>query len=345
MKGKNNITYSSGLTLVELMIGLVLSLMILGGAVSIFMSSKESFRLEEDLSILQESFRFIADKINKDISMVGYSGCAMPYVNNTPTVDVYVNGLGVTDVIQGTEGCAGPDSITVSYALPGTGIPVVEGAASRADPLRVTQNSTLYQQLADNFDTSKTPTPQPITVLVGNCDRANIFLVSGVANTTSANFPTAGEIFHWDAYDPGHPDDVDGQAAVSIAGVENSSGELSERYGAIGEETSFVYGVGSVTYEIATVSGVTGLYESRNGGTRQLLFDNVTDMQVLYGIDSPAADDGNADRYVTWSGGLRLSDITSLKILLTMVISQVGTNDVTQDFEFTVKLRNMGLDA
>ena len=75
---------------------------------------------------MQENFRFIADRLNKDLSMVGYTGCAMPYVDNTPTVDAFVSGIGVTDVIQGVEGGTSPDSITVSFALPESGIAVID---------------------------------------------------------------------------------------------------------------------------------------------------------------------------------------------------------------------------
>ena len=85
-----------GLTLVELMIGLALSLMVLGAAVSVFMGTKESFRLEEDLSAMQENFRFIADRFNKDFSQVGYTGCAMPFNDNSPTVDAFVSGIGTS---------------------------------------------------------------------------------------------------------------------------------------------------------------------------------------------------------------------------------------------------------
>ncbi|MEJ2593046.1 MAG: hypothetical protein P8178_16945, partial [Candidatus Thiodiazotropha sp.] len=174
------------------MIGLALSLMILGGAISVFVSSKESFRLEEDVSAMQENFRFIADRLNKDLSMVGYTGCAMPYDDNTPTVDAFVSGVGVTDVIQGVEGGASPDSITVSFALPESGIPVVAGGATTASPLYVSKNLPLYNALTDNFNAT---TPVPVTLLVGNCDHANIFLVTGVADATPNGLAT-GSIAH-----------------------------------------------------------------------------------------------------------------------------------------------------
>lgn len=323
-----NKVYCRGLTLVELMIGLVLSLLILGAAVSVFMGSKETFRLEEDISLMQENFRFIADRFNKDFSMVGYTGCAMPYTDNSPTIDAFISGASNTAVLQGSEGGAGPDSVTVSFALPETGIPIVEGGANRASPLYVSRNLPLYQALTDNFSSGS---PVPITLLVGNCDRANIFLVTNAVDTTAPSGAAVGSIEH--ATGPG------------VGGIANTSSELSDNYGRLGEQTSMIFQRADVTYEIDTVGGVTGLYETRNGGAKQLVLDNVTDMQILYGIDSPTAEDGNADNYQSWSNTLRVSDITCLKFTLTMVVSQSNGVNATRDYSFTIKLRDMGLDV
>ena len=324
-----------GLTLVELMIGLALSLLILGGSISVFISSKESFRLEEDLSVLQENFRYIADRLNKDLSMIGYMGCATPYTNNSQTLDAFVDGVGVTDIIQGTEGGADPDSITVSFALPESGIAVLDGiVTNKSDPLPVSKNQILYKALTDNFNAASFVA---VTLLVGNCKNANLFLVTGVAEQAidldgdGTNDLTAGTIKH--------------ATGVTINGISNQTPELSRAYGDIDDETAMVFGMERVTYEIDTVSGVTGLYETRNGGTKKLLFDNVNNMQILYGIDSATSEDGNADHYVSWSGSIKVADITSLRITLTMVVSQANGADITRDYAFTVKLRDMGLDT
>jgi type IV pilus assembly protein PilW len=320
--------YARGLTLIELMIGLALSLMVLGAAVSVFMGTKESFRLEENLSAMQENYRFIADRFNKDFSQVGYTGCAMPYEDNSPTVEVLVSGMGARQVIQGVEGGAGgSDSVTLTYAKAETGIPIVEGGADRESPLYVSQNLPLYQALSDNFSSGS---PVPVTLLVGNCSWADIFMVTAVG-TASPSGTTVGTIEHTDT--------------VDIDGLSNTSKELSDIYGRAGRETASVFERTSVLYEIDTVGGVTGLYETRDGGAQQLVLDNVTDMEILYGIDSPADEDGNADNYQDWSALLRVSDITSVKIVLTMIVNQQNGVDVTRDYTFTIKLRDMGLDV
>jgi type IV pilus assembly protein PilW len=316
-----------GLTLVELMIALALSLLVIGAAASIFLGSKESFRLEEDISMMQENYRFIADRFNKDFSAVGYTGCSLPFRDNSPTIDDLINDTGYSDFIQGFEGGAAPDSITVTYAEPESGIPVVEGGADPKSPLYVSKDLPLYKALTDNF--SSATNPVPVTLLVGNCKRANIFLVTSVAVVTSPSGVAVGSIAH--------------VAGMPIGGVSNTSDALSDTYGRLGEQTASVYERTRVTYEIDTVGGVTGLYETRNGGAKQLVLDNVTDMQILYGVDSIASD-GNADTYQPWSGSLKVYDITSLKVTLTMIVTQQNGVDVTRDYTFITKLRNLGLD-
>lgn len=326
-------TRCKGLTLVEMLIALALTLLIMSAAVSVFISTKEGFRLEEDLSVLQENFRFIADRLNKDLSMVGYMGCTPPFKNNSPTVDAFVSGVNIADLIRGTEGGSSPDSIIVSFALPESGASVLDGViTTKLDPVPVSTNQALYQALESNFGLSS---PKPTTLLVGNCSGANIFLATGVEEKSvdldgdGTDDITAGMIKH--------------ETGVPYDGVSNLYDELSYAYGHTDDENARIFELEEVAYEIATVSGVTGLYETRNSGSRNLLFEDVTDMQILYGIDSATSEDGNADHYVDWSSGLNVADITSLRVTLTLVVSQSGGADITRDYTFVVKLRNLGL--
>jgi hypothetical protein len=184
----------------------------------------------------------------------------------------------------------------------------------------------LYQALAANFTSGTTV---PVTLKVGNCDGADIFLVTGVGTTTAPSGATLGGIQHSDT--------------VTISGMSNTSDELSDIYGRLGDQTAMVFGVTEVTYEIDTVGGVTGLYETRDGGGKRLVLDDVTDMEIQYGIDSPTNPDGKTDNYQDWSSSLRVSEVTSLKVVLSMVVSRQNGVDVTRDYTFKIKLRDMGL--
>lgn len=65
-----------GFSLIEVMIALVLGLILLGGAVSIFINNNAVYRLESELSRMQETGRFLIDMISKEVRMAGYTGCS-----------------------------------------------------------------------------------------------------------------------------------------------------------------------------------------------------------------------------------------------------------------------------
>lgn len=62
----------SGVTLVELMIGLALGLLLLFGVGLLFTQNKQSYLQNEQLARLQEEARFALDELSKDLSMAGF---------------------------------------------------------------------------------------------------------------------------------------------------------------------------------------------------------------------------------------------------------------------------------
>lgn len=67
------ITGQKGFSLVELMISLVLGLILVGGAVNAFISSKQTYSLQEAMSRVQESGRFSLDLMARDLRHAGIS--------------------------------------------------------------------------------------------------------------------------------------------------------------------------------------------------------------------------------------------------------------------------------
>ena len=57
----------SGFTLTELLVAMTLSLFIIGGALSVFLSSQETYRTKADLEASQEAIRFAAYTISRTI--------------------------------------------------------------------------------------------------------------------------------------------------------------------------------------------------------------------------------------------------------------------------------------
>jgi type IV pilus assembly protein PilW len=65
-----------GFSVIELMVAMVISLLLLGGVATIFVSSKGTYERVERLSRTQESGRFALDAIVRDIRSAGYMGCS-----------------------------------------------------------------------------------------------------------------------------------------------------------------------------------------------------------------------------------------------------------------------------
>lgn len=72
MKKFQSNTSQRGFTLIELMIAMLIGVFLMAGVIQIFLSAKQAYRLQENLSRLQENGRLAIDNITKDIRMTGY---------------------------------------------------------------------------------------------------------------------------------------------------------------------------------------------------------------------------------------------------------------------------------
>lgn len=68
--------HSTGLSLIELMISMVLALVVMGAAFAIFMSNQSTFRTSEGLSRIQENARVAFELMARDIRAAGGSACS-----------------------------------------------------------------------------------------------------------------------------------------------------------------------------------------------------------------------------------------------------------------------------
>ncbi|PAU55674.1 PilW family protein [Pseudomonas indica] len=66
---------SKGLSLVELMVAMALSLIIGAAVIQMFLASKSSYRLQDSMARIQENGRFAVGFLAKDIRMAGFMGC------------------------------------------------------------------------------------------------------------------------------------------------------------------------------------------------------------------------------------------------------------------------------
>jgi type IV pilus assembly protein PilW len=67
--------FQTGLSLIEIMIALLIGALLIGGVLQIFIASQQTYRLQENLSRLQENGRIALDFIGRDVRMTSYWGC------------------------------------------------------------------------------------------------------------------------------------------------------------------------------------------------------------------------------------------------------------------------------
>lgn len=72
-----------GLSILEIMIALTISLVVIGGTIQIYLASAQTYRMQEALSRIQESGRFAAEILRRELRMAEFSGCppGNPVVN------------------------------------------------------------------------------------------------------------------------------------------------------------------------------------------------------------------------------------------------------------------------
>ncbi|HID81767.1 MAG TPA: prepilin-type N-terminal cleavage/methylation domain-containing protein [Chromatiales bacterium] len=70
-----------GVTLVEMMIAMVISLLLMAGVYQTYLGSKQAYRTQDGLSRLQENARFAMDQLTRDIRMANNFGCVPAPIN------------------------------------------------------------------------------------------------------------------------------------------------------------------------------------------------------------------------------------------------------------------------
>ncbi|KXJ32825.1 PilW family protein [Pseudomonas sp. HUK17] len=120
-----------GLSIIELMIALLLGLLLMGGVIQIFLSSRQTYQTNVALSQVQESGRFALEFIAFDLRNAGYKGECLSKLNDlTPTSltsgndDRYVLGSGLKGWNDSSPGTL-PDWLDTTYNARTSGTDVI----------------------------------------------------------------------------------------------------------------------------------------------------------------------------------------------------------------------------
>ena len=180
----------AGVTLIEALLGVTLSLVLIGGVLQIFASSKETYRVSNTLAELTENGRFALDAIARDVQLAGHQGCFGGEANIVATdmADLNPDLSGAQPLlypallVEGTEGgtAVAGDSLLVRYGA-GQVVNLAADMTSLGGPITV-------DQMPAGIATDQ-------IFIVSDCKSSDIFKVTAVDSDAKqisfGNVPTA----------------------------------------------------------------------------------------------------------------------------------------------------------
>lgn len=321
---------SSGFSLIEMMVAMVIALVVMAGVVNSFLASKDAFHYNEELAFIQENARFASGKFGTDIREAGSFGCHDDSPDTVSSRNNYragnlINALGDTSAM-------GTKDMFKAYGLQGYNA------------------TTTYPSF---ITASYTPVANSDVVIVRHADMDNALAVQGyvaplfslAAATPNTSFSAGTILVYSDAqcryqaiFQSGGPSPVPPatQSTITLAGAASPGNFTTSLQGNLFVSTTNIY-FGDYAHSVAESSGVgtwivtagTYLPDSKimplssnayfvapssidgtmnalwvsslgNGGvvTTQELVLGVDDMRIYYGVDTDAAADGVPNRYV-----------------------------------------------
>ena len=305
MQHKKLIRRQSGISLVEILVSLVISLFLLGGIVQVYFGNQTSYTFANALSQVQENGRFALDTVSRDLRVSGSWGCINFDSGNTNNIGDNLPGIPGYDTdlhdflnnppIQGTNdtgGLGNSDTITISGSKP--------GQTNIVSPFSATTTQFLYSNAVGTLTAND-------IVLITRCGENDLLI------------PQEADIFRVTSV---------GLGLVPQHQRINHNSTLSQQY----ENDATIIELQSVTYSIANnPNGEPALFRSEFGNNQEVI-EGILDMQVLYGIDS--GNDGYANQYLTADNVIDFEDVVSVRVTLLVQSTANNVNDVQQRYTF-----------
>lgn len=160
-----------GLTLIEIMVAMVVSLILIAGVIQIFVGTRQTYRFQDALARVQENGRFAAEAISRDARLAGFVGCttlisvtpnAIPPLAIDYSQDNYIEG-GVGPAL-GAE--PGTDVLTLRMLSPNT-VRLSADMTGPGDVVTIPANIPGFQ----NGD----------VVGIADCNNVDLFTINGMA--------------------------------------------------------------------------------------------------------------------------------------------------------------------
>lgn len=297
-----------GFSVVELMVAMAISLLLLSGVISIFVSSKSSYETNERLSRIQENGRFALNSIMTDLRASGFVGCARQptylssSLNNATTLQWNFLAGPVTGFeATGTDTWSPAMDSNIPSPLSGSDVLVVRAPVRERVALPLTVNvgapTNALQIAAGSTNTVETGD----IALAYSCEAISVFQVSNYD-------PATGVISHA------------ANATGQVPGNANTTVNYSYR-----QAVTHVVPIETIAYFIApsarvgdatdpAPAGTTSLWRRRGQSAAQELVEGIEQVQVQYGVDTNG--DVIVDEYRTADDVTDWNDVISVSVAL-----------------------------
>ncbi len=288
-----------GLTLVELMIGLALSLLLSSVAIQIYITNKTVYQTSEALSRIQENGRFTIEFLTKEIRMAGLIGCQVTSIADSVDDTSSDWKYDFNNFILGFEG----GQSTFPSDIAGT---VISG--SDAIIIRRGDDAGFYidnhvATAATIHTTSTNDLKQGEILMIVDCLGAQ----AGIFQRTDANINnTSSQVNHGTGatVSPGNcigalkgNFDCDDTSSAQIIDYDDDAKILRMK------NSIFYIANGRNNSQGQPIPSLYRAYVTQSSGAvtvaTEELIEGVENFQILYGLDTDATPDGIANRYVT----------------------------------------------
>ena len=320
-----------GMTLVEMMIAVVLSVFLIGGIIQIFVGNRVTFAFNDGVSRIQENARFSLEHIAFTARMAGYSGCLanINVFNNlavqNPVRDDIANGIqgydangtgngdafAAADTDPAPSANAGdwtpslPGELT-NQVIPGSDVLIVRGATGAVHSLVTPFASSSQLFIAGPHDFINGE-----ILVVNDCQKASLFQLTGSApvaggfnlvHASGGGFSPANAASNW-------PPEQDYGLGAEVSRHQAYAFYVGQ--GANGRPSLFQLRLQS-----------TGAASS--GFLPEELVEGIDSMQIRYGED--VDNDGDVDNWTPAGGVVDWTRVLSIEVtILARSADEYGT--------------------
>ena len=323
-----------GLTIVEIMVAMVLSLILMAGVIEVFMGSKNTYRVNEALGRLQEEGRMALEFMSRDVRMAGYSGCSRygPVTNTLADATNIAYNFAVGASGYNNVGATPPAELTAINVAPKPDTDVIIVRRQSDNPVRIVKNNDAANMFTENLGEDEGACadgsnrfsgicPGDI-LMVSDCRKSRVFQATTVGETGGGE--TSIKVNH------------DNRNTVTPGNADSSWGGNSAPEDEQFNDDSELVKVSTYVYYVAdNADGVPSLYRKDGMATALELAQGVENLQVLYGVDtSPTDVNQSADTYVTAAAVTNWDNVVSVRLNLLMRTIDNNLAEAMQSYRY-----------